>query len=128
MLRQQLHDQAEHLQQSIDAHARALETPPPPPQLSPEAPPVPLPPPQPPEPIAASYLYETSGGDGEDEEPEWLTNGERADGAAAGVWPPPRTYNYVFALTITGGLMARRALAAHTRPARMAIARSMEAR
>ena len=89
VLRQQLHDQAEHLQQSIDAHARALETPPPPPQLSPEAPPVPLPPPQPPEPIAASYLYETSGGDGEDEEPEWLTTASELMEQQLGYGPRP---------------------------------------
>ena len=54
-------------------------------------------------------------------------DGERADGAAAGVCPPPCTVP-VLALTLTGGLIAGRALAAHARSARMAIASSMEAR
>ena len=55
-------------------------------------------------------------------------DGERADGAAAGVWPPPWTDTYVLALTFTGGLMAGRALAARARSARMAISGPMEAR
>ena len=41
---------------------------------------------------------------------------------------PPWTDTYVLALTLTGGLMAGRALAARARSARMAIAGPMEAR
>ena len=53
---------------------------------------------------------------------------EQADGAAAGLWPPPWTDTYVLALTLTGGLVAGQALAARARSARMAIAGPMEAR